>query len=176
MSWKERVSQIFQELLVSVVYICVLVLANLDSNSKLASKNREYLGSAIVLVNIILNAGCTLIMSLNTLELVWTVYKNYSNKKKRQVHQAADVSDLADNSPNHINIEESRAVFSINVSTIQPKLTVESNYKTTITQSNDRERTEQNDLEHFDSSTTNTQVISRRKKIKRPTRNNFQFR
>ena len=86
----EQFSQIFLELCVLAVYICVLILAVLDSQSKYTSNHRAQAELAIIIVNIILKYGCILLMSLKMLQIALNAYKNNSNKKERKVHAVAD--------------------------------------------------------------------------------------
>ena len=90
----EQAIQIFHELSVFTVYICVLCLASLDYNHKSATSRRQQLEFTIVVVNLILNFGCSILMGLKILRLLWSAYKDYSSRKSNKVHMMTDNTNI----------------------------------------------------------------------------------
>ena len=81
----ELVSQMFLEFSVLTVYVCVLALAIMDSEKSLTIGVREQLGQSIIVINTILNSGCTFIMCLKMIQSIWNTYKTYSANKALKI-------------------------------------------------------------------------------------------
>lgn len=81
----DNFAQLFFELCVLVVYICVLITAMIDPNSQSAPNNYLRLGYAVTVINVILKWTSIAHLCIKTLWMAWTTYKAYVQKSKAQV-------------------------------------------------------------------------------------------
>ena len=119
----EQVSQLFLEMCVLSVYICVLCLALFGTQDESLLHHREKLELAIITINIILKFGCILLMSLQIIQLICRAYKDYTNKRKLKSQVVVDVSMLNEINNSQIHMRSDRANSFVSFSTIQPKAT-----------------------------------------------------
>ena len=74
--------------------MCALTLATLDSTHNSATNDRERLGVANIIINIIINCVCILMMIWKILQQIRSTYKEYSERKRNRVHKIAEISSL----------------------------------------------------------------------------------
>lgn len=103
--YRRRFELLWQMMLegsVLTALMCVLAYAILDSIDAATLNERERLGQAIIIINIIINCVCFLTISMKILELFKNVYDDYYKKKTAKVENLNDASVLGNTSEIHV--------------------------------------------------------------------------
>ena len=108
----EIASQLFMELCVLVIYVCVWLLAILDSQNAMSFNDRERAELTIIVTNIILKYGCILITIFKMINLALVKCKGSSKKDSKVVRVLNNgFSSLNESSNSRVhmrpNVEES---------------------------------------------------------------------
>ena len=81
----ERYSQLFSEVSVLIVYICILCLSIIDTENALSYNNTDRLAFGIMSLNTILICQCNAAVIWNIIQKLRSEFKAYREKKKRSV-------------------------------------------------------------------------------------------
>ena len=103
----DQISHTFLESCVLGVYICVLLLTNLDHNDPSNTEKRDRLELAIIIINLVIKLTCILFMVLDILQVVWKAYKdNISKKEESKTPTIINSSMINESNNSRANIKK----------------------------------------------------------------------
>ena len=94
----EQISQLFLELCILLVNVVVVVYASMDAAADSTVRDRDRLGSSIIIINNILNTGCAFIMMINIIIAFREVCRSYIAARKNRVRLVSPSPIILNNS------------------------------------------------------------------------------